>query len=326
MGSDEIFVSYSRKDRLSADLIAHHLEERGFAVWWDYKLLPGDDFAEEIELYIKRSSAVIVLWSESSTSSRFVKSEARLAQKLTKYIPVSIDGTMPPIGLDQEHVAFLENLSPREKGYVDQLELSIRKKASNTPQKSLPNLDVNAVEATLWAFIKTSGKTEHLVRYLELFGDRGAFASIANKLLTAQDNRYLSSEPISDQSWLPKDSRDLRLSFHIHASTEALIQRLHELTMKGQIVWNTFDNSGGGVRYSTSDCAVCIYKTGKIFALYDKKGRELESVSGETLQSSSTGKEASERIKQILEVAPTNASDATVRLILGDGSGSDEAI
>src|SRR5688572_22693330 len=84
----DLFISYSHKDRDSARTLAELLVERGYSVWWDINLLPGQEFADEINAVIKKARAVIVLWTPESITSRWVKSEATLALEKGKLVPV----------------------------------------------------------------------------------------------------------------------------------------------------------------------------------------------------------------------------------------------
>ncbi|MEO0975027.1 MAG: toll/interleukin-1 receptor domain-containing protein, partial [Pseudomonadota bacterium] len=72
----DVFISYQRDDKPYAEGLAHALAERGYSVWWDVDLLSGQDFSDEIAEVIRQSRGAIVLWSERSVRSRFVKDEA----------------------------------------------------------------------------------------------------------------------------------------------------------------------------------------------------------------------------------------------------------
>jgi len=95
----DVFISYKRDDRDDARAIAETLVADGYEVWWDILLLPGDRFRDEIVTVLEEAKAVVVLWSKEALKSDFVGDEAQLANKLGKYLPMSLDGSMPPIGL-----------------------------------------------------------------------------------------------------------------------------------------------------------------------------------------------------------------------------------
>lgn len=89
----DIFIAYSRHDDAIAREIADALEKRGRSVWWDFRLLPGQSFQEEIIRRLDEAKKVIVLWSTTSTRSEWVYSEAHRALDAKKLIPVILPGT-----------------------------------------------------------------------------------------------------------------------------------------------------------------------------------------------------------------------------------------
>jgi TIR domain len=72
----DIFISYERLDRARAQRVAEALEQHGWSVWWDRKLLAGDPFDKTIQQALDVARCVIVLWSKTSVSSGWVKDEA----------------------------------------------------------------------------------------------------------------------------------------------------------------------------------------------------------------------------------------------------------
>lgn len=99
-GSD-VFLSYSRDNQPLARKILDLLEEAGFSVWWDAMLEGGVRFHEVTEGNLENAAAVVVLWSEISVKSHWVHDEATRGRDRGCLIPVSIDGTLPPLGFRQ---------------------------------------------------------------------------------------------------------------------------------------------------------------------------------------------------------------------------------
>ncbi|MFW5833515.1 MAG: toll/interleukin-1 receptor domain-containing protein, partial [Pseudomonadota bacterium] len=60
-------------------MLAEALARRGPDVWWDVDLLPGDRFTDEIMAVLERAKLALVLWSERSVGSHWVRAEARAA-------------------------------------------------------------------------------------------------------------------------------------------------------------------------------------------------------------------------------------------------------
>ena len=86
----DVFVSYAKTDRPLALKLAAMLEAEGWKVWWDTSLTIGDDFRNEIMTELGRARAVIVIWTDASIKSDWVRSEAGRAQADRKLIPVKL--------------------------------------------------------------------------------------------------------------------------------------------------------------------------------------------------------------------------------------------
>jgi adenylate cyclase len=103
----DIFISYSREDRADAQRFADAFAAAGLSVWWDTDLQAGDSFDMRIEAAIKAAKAVVVLWSENSVSSRWVRAEATLGDRLRTLVPVRIRTCDLPIMFELTHTAEL---------------------------------------------------------------------------------------------------------------------------------------------------------------------------------------------------------------------------
>jgi len=99
-GSD-VFLSYSRDEQAIAQKVHDLLEQAGVSVWWDAMLEGGVRFHDVTEFNLEYCEAVVVLWSEISTKSHWVHDEATRGRDRGCLIPVSIDGTLPPLGFRQ---------------------------------------------------------------------------------------------------------------------------------------------------------------------------------------------------------------------------------
>jgi hypothetical protein len=86
----DVFISYAKADRPLALKLAAMLEAEGWKTWWDTSLIPGDDFRNEIMTELGRARAVIVIWTDASIKSDWVRSEAGRAQGDRKLIPVKL--------------------------------------------------------------------------------------------------------------------------------------------------------------------------------------------------------------------------------------------
>jgi TIR domain-containing protein/PDZ domain-containing protein len=94
---DEIFISYASADRAKAQMLAKALSERGWDVWWDREIPLGQSFDEVIEKSIARAKCVIVLWSNVSVASEWVRNEASEGKRRGILIPVFIEHVDAPL-------------------------------------------------------------------------------------------------------------------------------------------------------------------------------------------------------------------------------------
>lgn len=99
-----IFVSYSRADLKRARPVIAALETAGFSVWWDGMIAAGTRFAQSTEQALEAAQAVVVLWSKTSVDSHWVHDEATRGRDRGCLVPLSIDGTHPPLGFRQFQV------------------------------------------------------------------------------------------------------------------------------------------------------------------------------------------------------------------------------
>ena len=98
-----IFLSYARDDLEAAKQLAESLSSAGHNVWWDRNLHGGSRFDKEIEEALGNAQAVVVIWSDSSLNSAWVKDEAAEARDTERLVPVSIGTARPPLGFRQFH-------------------------------------------------------------------------------------------------------------------------------------------------------------------------------------------------------------------------------
>ncbi len=129
-----IFLSYARGDRLCAERLASVLEEHGHAVWWDRHLDGGEEFADEIESELNAAEAVLVVWSAQSIKSRWVRDEAAVGGESGRLVPITIDGSLPPMGFRQFHTLDLNGWKAgRRDKRTDDLIHAIERRVANAP-------------------------------------------------------------------------------------------------------------------------------------------------------------------------------------------------
>lgn len=93
----DIFISYAQEDGEAILPLVALLENQGWSVFWDRKLLPGDNWTTLIDEKLKGAKAAIVVWSRHSTASEWVKAEAMAARERGILVPVRIDKCAIPL-------------------------------------------------------------------------------------------------------------------------------------------------------------------------------------------------------------------------------------
>jgi hypothetical protein len=93
----DIFISYARADREKAELLANAFARKGWSVWWDREIPPGQAFDETIENVLNSARCVLVLWSTNSVASRWVKTEAAEGAARGILVPVLIENVKIPL-------------------------------------------------------------------------------------------------------------------------------------------------------------------------------------------------------------------------------------
>jgi TIR domain-containing protein/PDZ domain-containing protein len=134
---DEIFISYASADRTKAQVLAEALGEREWDVWWDREIPLGQSFDEVIEKSIARAKCVIVLWSQISVASEWVRNEASEGKRRGILIPAFIEHVDAPLAFRLLNGAdltdWLDGGSPAE---FDRLVQGIAELLGQTPKTS----------------------------------------------------------------------------------------------------------------------------------------------------------------------------------------------
>ena len=96
-----IFLSYAHDDRVKARRLAAALERCGYTVWWDGLIEGGAQFDRSIREALDAADAVVVLWSQRSVELDWVRDEAAQGRDRRRLVPLSLDGSAPPLGFRQ---------------------------------------------------------------------------------------------------------------------------------------------------------------------------------------------------------------------------------
>jgi HSP20 family molecular chaperone IbpA len=94
----DIFVSYASEDLSRIQPLTKLLEQRGWSVWWDRDILPGQVYSEVIDKELGAARCVVVIWSKNSIISRWVLTEASDGEARNILVPILMDDVKLPIG------------------------------------------------------------------------------------------------------------------------------------------------------------------------------------------------------------------------------------
>ena len=110
----DIFISYEKADRFLVERLSAHLETEGWTTWWDRNSAAGETYRDVIMAELANARAVVVLWTESSITSDWVRAEAGRARADGKLIPLKTADTKYcdiPLPFGEMHTEFVENLA-----------------------------------------------------------------------------------------------------------------------------------------------------------------------------------------------------------------------
>jgi adenylate cyclase len=93
----DVFVSYARSDKGRVAPLVAAIEAKGWSVWWDPAIAAGQQFDDQIDAELQAANAVLVVWTPTSVSSRWVRGEARDAAERGILVPVRFEDARLPI-------------------------------------------------------------------------------------------------------------------------------------------------------------------------------------------------------------------------------------
>jgi hypothetical protein len=121
----EIFISYSHRDKPTADAICAGLESQGIRCWVAPRdVLPGADYAESIIDAIEGSEAMVLVFSSHANTSPHLRKEVeRAVNKAIPIIPVRIEEVLPNKAMEYyistQH--WLDALTPPLEAHIGRL-------------------------------------------------------------------------------------------------------------------------------------------------------------------------------------------------------------
>ncbi|MGH8413716.1 MAG: TIR domain-containing protein [Gammaproteobacteria bacterium] len=104
----DVFVSYARADKARVAPLVAAIEAKGWSVWWDPEISPGQEFDDQIDAEIDAAKAVLVVWTPTSVASRWVRGEAREAAERNILVPVRFEQARLPMDVRAIHTTDLD--------------------------------------------------------------------------------------------------------------------------------------------------------------------------------------------------------------------------
>jgi TolB-like protein len=202
-----VFLSYSRSDEAKARQLAAALDATGYEVWWDALIEGGAAYSLSIESALNSADAVLVLWSAKSIESDWVRDEAAQGRERHRLIPLSLDGTQPPLGFRQYQVIDLARWRGRKDSpEIEAVERAIaavggQQSARPGPIASAPSRRGVLIAGGAAAVIAAGGGGWFL--WDEIAGDGGArnlsIAVLPFKNLNGDPNEAYFSDGLTDE-------------------------------------------------------------------------------------------------------------------------------
>ncbi|MDE2149738.1 MAG: TIR domain-containing protein [Gammaproteobacteria bacterium] len=109
---------------------------RGWTVWWDPEITPGQEFDDQIEAELDAAKAVLVVWTPNSVTSRWVRGEAREAADRGILVPVRFEQARLPMDVRAIHTTDLDGwgenpASPQAREFLQALGAMIARAPSH---------------------------------------------------------------------------------------------------------------------------------------------------------------------------------------------------
>jgi adenylate cyclase len=104
----DVFISYARVDKARVAPLVKAIEAKGWSVWWDPEISPGQEFDDQIDAELMSAKAVLVVWTPTSVTSRWVRGEARDAADRNVLVPVRFEQARLPIDVRAIHTTDMD--------------------------------------------------------------------------------------------------------------------------------------------------------------------------------------------------------------------------
>jgi adenylate cyclase len=254
----DVFISYARTDKPRVAPLVAAIKAQGWSVWWDPAISAGQQFDDQIEQELQAASAVVVIWTAASVTSRWVRGEARDAADRGILVPVRFDDARLPIDVRAIHTTDLDQWAedPTSAPFKDLLralqgvierhraQQSVRSAALAAPATSASASGAPRVAICVLPFTNMSGDKEQ-----EYFSD-GITEDIITDLSKVSALAVVSRNAAfmfkGQQFDIPKLARELKVSHVLEGSVRKAGGRVR---ITAQLVDSTSSDSIWAERY-----------------------------------------------------------------------------
>ncbi|MGN6314474.1 MAG: TIR domain-containing protein [Rhodanobacteraceae bacterium] len=265
----DVFVSYARADKARVAPLVAAIEARGWSVWWDPEITPGQEFDDQIDAEIDAAKAVLVVWTPLSVTSRWVRGEAREAAERGILVPVRFEQARLPMDVRAIHTTDLDGwdenpASAQAQEFLRALAAMIARsqavqsaKVGKAPAASPASADSRRFSICVLPFVNMSGDPEQ-----EYFSD-GITEDIITDLskvsalgIISRNSAFMYKGRNVD---IPKVARELKVSHVLEGSVRKAGGRVR---ISAQLVDAETNNHVWAERYDRD--------SSDIFALQDE--------------------------------------------------------
>ena len=251
----DVFVSYARTDKGRVAPLVAAIEAKGWSVWWDPEITPGQEFDDQIEAEIDAAKAVVVVWTPTSVASRWVRGEAREAAERGILVPVRFEQARLPMDVRAIHTTDIDGWggnadSPQVQELLRALAATIaRAQASKVAvagggAAAAPAKPVASSTICVLPFVNMSGDKEQ-----EYFSD-GITEDIITDLSKVSALAVISRNSAfmykGERVDVPKVARELKVSHVLEGSVRKAGGRLR---ISAQLIDGTTNNHLWAERY-----------------------------------------------------------------------------
>jgi adenylate cyclase len=265
----DVFVSYARSDKPRVAPLVAAIEAKGWSVWWDPEITPGQEFDDQIDAEIDAAKAVLVVWTPVSVASRWVRGEAREAAERGILVPVRFEQARLPMDVRAIHTTDLDEWNedpasaPAQEFLRALATMVARSQAAQSARSSAATAAAPAPEESarfticVLPFANMSGDPEQ-----EYFSD-GITEDIITDLskisalaVTSRNSAFMYKDKHVD---IPKLARELKVSHVLEGSVRKAGGRVR---ISAQLVDGATNNHVWAERYDRD--------SSDIFALQDE--------------------------------------------------------